>query len=66
MLSRYARGGLTEARLAEWLVQAEYDTDLPDSERDALAALRLTVIEVAETMGPNEEIHEKVNQLLKT
>jgi hypothetical protein len=66
MLVRYACGSLTEEGLAEWLVKVEYDTDLPDSERDALAALRLTVIEVAETMGPNEEIHEKVNQLLKT
>ena len=56
-LRRYVDGELSNAELADWLVGAEYDPALPQDERDALARIRLVVIEVDEgTRGPAETL----------
>lgn len=47
-LRRYVDGDLSNAELADWLVGAEYDSALPQDERDALARIRLILIEIEE------------------
>ncbi len=64
VLQRYAKGQLSNKDLAEWLVQVEYDPDIPASERDELARLRLIVIEVSEGLRYAEHILEAAAALL--
>ena len=40
-LRRYVNGDLSNAELADWLAGAEYDPELPQPERDALARIGL-------------------------
>ena len=66
VLRRYVEGSLSNAELAEWLVGAEYDDELPPAERDELAGIRLIVIEVEEDERPAEEILKAVSTVLAT
>ena len=63
-LQLYADGNLSNRELAEWLSQAEYDLDLPEGERDQLAALGLLVLEEAEGLRSGEEILQAVAAIL--
>lgn len=65
VLQRFTEGQMSRRDLAEWLVQTDYDTDVPVTERDALARIRLVVIEVDEGMRPASEIIERVAATLK-
>lgn len=65
VLQRFTEGQMSRRDLAEWLVQTDYDTDVPVIERDALARIRLVVIEVDEGMRPASEIIERVAATLK-
>jgi hypothetical protein len=60
VLRQYADGQISIRELAEWLVQAEYDLDMPEEERDILAGIRLTLIEVSEGLRPKDDILENV------
>jgi hypothetical protein len=64
VLQRYAEGQFSNRELSEWLVQVEYDLDVPPDERDELGQLRLTVIEVSEGLRPADHILEGVAALL--
>ncbi len=64
VLHRYVKGQLSNPELAEWLVQVEYDQDIPQDERDDLAQLRLIVTEAEEQIRPVEQILEKVAAML--
>ena len=63
-LRRYVDGDLSNAELADWLVGAEYDPELPQDERDALARIRLVVIEVDEGTGDPAETLDAVAEVL--
>jgi hypothetical protein len=60
VLRQYAKGEISIAELAEWLVQMEYDPDVPEDERELLAQIRLTEIEVSEGLRPKDDILESV------
>ena len=64
ILQEYERGNLSNAELAEWLVQVEYDTSLQSEERDTMAGLRLVVLEEAEGLRPKEEVLDAVAAIL--
>lgn len=64
ILQEYERGNLSNPELAEWLVRVEYDTSLQSEERDALAGLRLVVVEEAEELRPKEEVLDAVAGIL--
>ena len=64
ILQQYERGNFSNRQLAEWLVQVEYDSELPTDERDILARLRLVVVEEAEGLRPKEEVLEAVAGIL--
>ena len=55
-LQRYLDGNLSNAELAEWLAAAEYDLELPQDERDALAQISLVLVEVEEKRRGTPEI----------
>ena len=59
-LMRYKSGDLSNAELDDWLVGIEYDPELPQDERDALARIRLVMIEVREDFRDASEILEGV------
>ena len=63
-LRRYVDGQLSISELAEWLVQMEYDPDVAGEERDALAQIRLTLIEASEGLRPKDDILEGVSAIL--
>lgn len=63
-LQRYLNGDLSNAELADWLVGAEYDLALRQDERDALARIRLVVIEVEEERRKSTEILDAVAEVL--
>jgi hypothetical protein len=56
VLRQYAKGEISIAELAEWLVEVEYDLDVPEDEREILAGIRLTQIEVSEGLRPKDDI----------
>jgi hypothetical protein len=60
VLRQYVDGQISIRELAEWLVQAEYDLDMPEDERDILAGIRLTQIEVSEGLRPKDDILRSV------
>jgi hypothetical protein len=64
MLQQYADGNVSNRDLAEWLVQAEYDSNMSQGERDTLALLRLVVIEEAEGRRAIEDILNAVAEIL--
>jgi len=64
ILQQYADGNLSNGDLAEWLVQAEYDSSVPQEERDALGQLRLVVVEEAEGRRDTDEILNTVAEML--
>lgn len=64
VLKRYVDSEISNAELAEWLAQAEYDPDLSEEERNALARVRLVVIEVAEKRRKPPAILESVAEVL--
>ena len=64
MLEGYRRGLRSNSELAEWLAQAEYNDTLSAIEKDALAGLRLIVVESIEGRRPNDEVLESVSALL--
>ena len=50
----YIDGQDSNAELDDWLTQAEYDRSIPQEERDALATIRLVLIEASEdSLDPN-------------
>ena len=55
VLRQYADGEISIAELVDWLVQVEYDPDMPEDERNILAGIRLTQIEVSEGLRPNKD-----------
>ena len=65
-LQRYLDGRVSNGELAGWLVQVEYDEEIPQLQRDQLAGLRLVVTEVSEGHRPTEHILEAVAALLAT
>jgi hypothetical protein len=64
MLQRYIDGLISNAQLEEWLAETEHDPDVPGSERDLLAAVRLSVIEVSEELRQPDDILRTVALLL--
>jgi hypothetical protein len=56
VLRQYADGEISIAELVDWLIQVEYDPDMPEDERDILAGIRLTQIEVSEGLRPKDDI----------
>ena len=63
-LQQYLDQQITDDQLADWLAGAEYDPDLPQDERDALAGVRLMVIEPSEGLRPVEDILTSVQEAL--
>lgn len=64
MLQQYADGNVSNRDLAEWLVQAEYDSSVSDAERDILGQLRLVVVEEAEGRRSKDDILNTVTEVL--
>lgn len=64
MLQGYIAGQISNGELAEWLAQVEYDSDLTELERDALARIQLLVIEVQEKRRKPSAILEGVAETL--
>lgn len=64
VLRAFLLGELGLDQTYEWLVEAEYDMTLSDSERDALASLRLVALEAMEGTRIPEELHTSVLALL--
>lgn len=64
VLQQYLAGNVSNRDLSLWLAQAEYDFELPNSERDTLAQIRLIVIEEAEGLRDPEDIVRVVSELL--
>ena len=60
VLRQYADGEISIAELVHWLVQVEYDPDMPEDERNTLAGIRLTQIEVSEGLRPKDDILKSV------
>jgi len=56
VLRQYADGEISIAELVDWLIQVEYDPDMPEDERDVLGGIRLTQIEVSEGLRPKDDI----------
>jgi hypothetical protein len=56
VLRQYAKGEISIAELAGWLVEVEYDLDVAEDERDILAEIRLTQIEVFEGLRSKDDI----------
>lgn len=63
-LQRYVRGDLSNTELADWLAAAEYDSGLPQAERDILAEISLVLIEVEEGRRDTAEVLEIVAAVL--
>jgi len=63
-LQRYVRGELSNDQLDDWLTGAEYDPALPQDERDALAQIRLVVIEAEELRRSPAEVLDVVAEVL--
>ena len=63
-LRRYVNGDLSNAELADWLAGAEYDPELPQPERDALARIGLVLIEVDEGRRKPAEVVDAVAEVL--
>ena len=61
-LWRYVDGDLSNAELADWLVRAEYDAAMPQDQRDALARIRLVVIEVDEGRRDATKIPKTISE----
>lgn len=64
-LRTYLSGTIDLVTLAAWLVQADYDADLPLAERDLLAGVRLDVIEASEDLAREETVREGIKSVLK-
>ena len=64
MLRRYASRRIDLAALSEWLVQVEYDDDVSRAERDLLARIRLTAIDAAEGLCPEDAVVKDISSLL--
>ena len=64
ILQQYEKGNVSNPELAEWLVQAEYDSALGPEERDTLAGLRLVVLEEAEGRRAKEDVLDTVAGIL--
>jgi len=56
VLRQYVDGQISIRELAEWLVQMEYDLDVPEDERELVAQVRLIQIEVSEGFRPKDDI----------
>lgn len=63
-LQQYADGNVSNRELAEWLVQTEYDSSVPQHERDTLGQLRLVVIEEAEGGRDQDDVLNAVAEIL--
>lgn len=63
-LQRYVQGELSNDQLDDWLTGAEYDSTLPEDERDALAGIRLVLIEVEEGRRDRSEVLDAVAEVL--
>jgi len=63
-LQRYVRGELSNDQLDDWLTGAEYDPALPQDERDALAWIRLVVIDAEEGIRSPAEVLNVVAAVL--
>jgi hypothetical protein len=63
-LRRYVKGDLSNAELADWLAGAEYDNELPQSERDELARVSLVLIEIQEGRRERAQLLNAVAELL--
>jgi len=63
-LHQYLAGNVSNRELADWLVKMEYDPAASAEERDALAALRLVVIEEGEGRRNKEDILAAVAAIL--
>lgn len=55
-LERYVQGELSNDQLEDWLTGAEYDPALTQEERDALAEIRLVIIEAEEDRRSTADI----------
>ncbi len=64
MLSRYVKGRVSNAELEEWLVQVGYDEEVAQPEKEALARVRLALVEVSEGRRTPDEVLRTVGQLL--
>ena len=64
VLQRFVDGRLSDAELDDWLTGAEYDSALDREERDALAGVRLTLIEVSEGISKPDSLSRSVAALL--
>lgn len=64
VLQGYIDGRVSNAELDDWLTQAEYDDELARAERDALAGIRLTLIEVSEGSSKPISVSQSVAALL--
>lgn len=64
MLQRYVEGRMSNAELEEWLVEVEYDEDMPSEEKDALAEVRLAIVDVDEGRRTVDAILESVATVL--
>lgn len=64
ILQQYVGGNVSNADLAEWLVQTEYDSSVPQDERDSMGQLRLVVIEEAEGSRDKDEVLTAVAEIL--
>lgn len=64
ILQQYVDGNRSNADLAEWLVQTEYDSSVPQDERDSMGQLRLVVIEEAEGSRDKYEVLTTVAGIL--
>ncbi len=63
-LQRYVDGEISNAELDDWLTGVEYDEEVPETERDALAGIRLVVIEVDEGRRDPSEVLDAVAEVL--
>jgi hypothetical protein len=63
-LEGYRRGLVSNADLGKWLAEIEHDESVPQPDRDALAALRTIVVEVLERSRPQDQILDKVVEIL--
>jgi len=64
VLKRYLRGAITLPDLSEWLAVTDYDDELSRDERDALASVRIAVIETEEFGAPDADIAAAIRRLL--
>jgi hypothetical protein len=66
MLDAYRRGKKTDNELSGWLVQMEYDDEVPVSEKDELALIRLLAIEAEEGLRPKQQLLDSISTLLSS